>query len=53
MFFKSVGVLGGSLGLGRGNPGWIPSLPNNYSLLPFELGVKDYCFLFMIVYLNI
>ena len=24
-FLKSVGVPGGSLGLGRGNPSWVPS----------------------------
>ena len=24
-FFKSVGVPGGSLELGKGNPGWVPS----------------------------
>ena len=23
-FFKSVGVPGGSLELGKGNPGWVP-----------------------------
>ena len=25
-FFEFVGVLGGSPGLGKGNPGWVPSL---------------------------
>ena len=24
-FFESVGVPGGSFGLGKGNPGWVPS----------------------------
>ena len=31
-FFKSVGVLGGSLELGKGNSGWVPSLVMSFGL---------------------
>ena len=42
-FFKSVGVPGGSPELGKGNPGWIPSMcqttinPSFAFLIPISL----------------
>ena len=44
-FFESVGVPGGSPGLGKGNPGWVPS-DNLFGFVLHTYSLFRFCVLF-------